>query len=154
MAKSGVPIYVTEMDLRGKTPSETDQLNSYQASFPVYWNHPAVAGITLWGYVEGSTWATGTGLLDSDGKERSAMTWLDKNAESTWSLNYNNGGKALKSALNVKGIGDNQWKTETVTINDAIVDRSGKYGSDFTLQNTDKVDDIFNGIEVDITRKK
>jgi hypothetical protein len=81
------------------------------------------------------------------------ITWLDKNAGSTWSLNYNNGGKALKSALNVKGVGDNQWKTQTVTINDAIVDRSGKYGSDFTLQNTDKVDDIFNGIEVDIKRK-
>ena len=82
------------------------------------------------------------------------ITWLDKNAGSTWSLNYNNGGKAMKSALNVKGVGDNQWKTQTVTINDAIVDKSGKYDSDFTLQNTDKTDDIFNGIEVDITRKK
>ena len=80
------------------------------------------------------------------------VTWLDKNAGSTWALNYNNGGKAMKSALKVKGIGDNQWKTETVTINDAIVDRSGKYGSDFTLVNTDKIDDIFNGIEVDAKR--
>ncbi len=82
------------------------------------------------------------------------ITWLDKNAGSTWSLDYNYGGKILKSALNVKGIGDNKWKTQTVTINDAIIDRSGKFGSDFMLVNTDKVDDIFNGIEVDITRKK
>jgi flagellar hook assembly protein FlgD len=42
----------------------------------VYWNHPAVAGITLWGYVEGATWAEGTGILNSNGTERSAMTWL------------------------------------------------------------------------------
>ena len=82
------------------------------------------------------------------------ITWLDKNAGSTWSLKYNNGGKTLKSAINVKGIGDNKWKTQTVTINDAIIDRSGKFGSDFMLVNTDKLDDIFNGIEVDITRKK
>jgi len=82
------------------------------------------------------------------------ITWLDKNAGSTWSLDYNNGGKALKTALKVKGKGDNQWKKETVTVTDVIVDKSGKMGSDFTLVNTDKIDDIFNGIEVDIKRKK
>jgi hypothetical protein len=81
------------------------------------------------------------------------ITWLDKNAGSTWSLDYNNGGKVSKSALKIKGKGDNQWKKEIITITDAVVDRSGKLGSDFSLVNTDKVDDIFNGIEVDIKRK-
>jgi GH35 family endo-1,4-beta-xylanase len=76
MAKSGVPIYVTELDLKGKTATEASQLQSYSGSFPVYWNHPAVAGITLWGYVEGATWEGGTGILNSNGTERSAMTWL------------------------------------------------------------------------------
>ena len=76
MAKSGVPVYVTELDMKGKTVSEAGQRASYQTAFPVYWNHPAVAGITLWGYVEGATWATGTGILNSSGTERSAMTWL------------------------------------------------------------------------------
>ena len=77
MARSGVPIYVTELDMKGKTtPSEDTQLTSYSTIFPVYWEHPAVAGITLWGYVEGATWAAGTGLLNSDGTERKAMTWL------------------------------------------------------------------------------
>lgn len=75
MAKSGVPIYVTEMDLKGNS-TEAGQLYNYEKSFPVYWNHPAVAGITLWGYVEGETWAAGTGLLNADRSERSAMTWL------------------------------------------------------------------------------
>ncbi len=76
MAKSGLPIYVTELDLKGKPQSEANQLSSYKSSFPVYWNHPAVAGITLWGYVEGSCWSPGTGILNQDGSERSAMTWL------------------------------------------------------------------------------
>ncbi|MFA6400804.1 MAG: endo-1,4-beta-xylanase [Salinivirgaceae bacterium] len=76
MDNSGVPIYVTELDLKGKTTSEANQLSSYSTSFPVFWNHPAVAGITLWGYVEGATWAAGTGILNSNGSERSAMTWL------------------------------------------------------------------------------
>lgn len=77
MAKSGLPIYVTELDLKGKVVSEDGQLSSYKTSFPVYWNHPAVAGITLWGYVEGATWAANTGILNSNGTKRSAMTWLE-----------------------------------------------------------------------------
>jgi GH35 family endo-1,4-beta-xylanase len=76
MAKSGVPIYITELDLKGKSTTEENQLTSYKTAFPVYWEHPAVAGITLWGYIEGSTWSTGTGLLNSNGTERSAMTWF------------------------------------------------------------------------------
>jgi len=76
MAKSGVPIYITELDLKGKPESEANQMTSYKTSFPIYWNHPAVAGITLWGYVEDATWAAGTGILNSNGTERSAMTWL------------------------------------------------------------------------------
>jgi len=81
------------------------------------------------------------------------ITWLDKNAGSSWSLNYNNGGKKMKTAIQVKGKGDNQWKTQTVTIKDAVINRSGKFGSDFILVNTDTLDDIFNGIEVEIARK-
>ena len=84
---------------------------------------------------------------------RFTITWLDKNAGSTWSLEYNYGDNNMKSALNVKGVGDNKWKTQTVTINDAVINRSGRFGSDFILVNTDNQDDIFNGIEVDIERK-
>jgi GH35 family endo-1,4-beta-xylanase len=76
MVQSGLPIYVTEMDMRGSSQNEATQLASYQRVFPVYWKHPTVAGITLWGYVEGSTWVANTGILNEDGSERSAMTWL------------------------------------------------------------------------------
>ena len=33
-------------------------------------------------------------------------------------------------------------------ITDTVIDQSGEKGSDFTLVNTDSIDDIFNGIEV------
>jgi GH35 family endo-1,4-beta-xylanase len=76
MATGGLPIYVTELDLKGSATTEATQLTSYQNVFPVLWEHPAVAGITLWGYVEKSTWIAGSGILNQDGTERSAMVWL------------------------------------------------------------------------------
>jgi GH35 family endo-1,4-beta-xylanase len=88
MAKSGLPIYVTELDLKGSPASEANQKTKYSSLFPVFWNHPAVAGITIWGYVEGSTWAAGTGLLNADGTERSAITWLKSYMESLPDVGY------------------------------------------------------------------
>ena len=78
MATSGVPVYVTELDLKGTAnpPTEASQLASYQRVFPIYWNHPAVAGITLWGYVQGEIWQPDAYLLHADGTERAALTWL------------------------------------------------------------------------------
>jgi GH35 family endo-1,4-beta-xylanase len=83
MATSGIPVYVTELDLTGNSNnagSEDLQLESYKNILPVYWEHPAVAGVTLWGYVSGATWRAGTGLLDvqTDGtrKDRKAMLWI------------------------------------------------------------------------------
>lgn len=77
MASGGVPVFVTELDLAGQQNTEASQLRSYQELFPVYWEHPDVAGITLWGYVEGSTWKEGTGLLNADGTKKDAMLWLE-----------------------------------------------------------------------------
>ncbi|MFQ3578748.1 MAG: endo-1,4-beta-xylanase, partial [Bacteroidales bacterium] len=70
MDNGGVPVYVTELDING---SATEQNTRYNTLFPVYWDHPAVAGITLWGYVEGTTWADGTGIITSNGTEKAAM---------------------------------------------------------------------------------
>ena len=79
------------------------------------------------------------------------IIWLDKTEGSTWAFRYKSP-QGIKEAKQVTGEGTNNWKEETFTITDAIVDQSGDYGSDFTLVNTDTVDDIFNGIEVGIER--
>lgn len=73
LAATGLPIYVSELDISG---DDADQLARYQQKFPVLWEHSAVKGITLWGYVEGQTWKPGTHLITSSGVERPALQWL------------------------------------------------------------------------------
>jgi hypothetical protein len=79
------------------------------------------------------------------------ITWLDKNQNSTWALKYYNA-SGLQTALNITGVGDNQWKTANVTLQNPIITQNGAFGSDFMLVNTDNIDDVFHGIEIDITR--
>jgi len=47
LAGSGLPLYVTELDIDG--PTDEIQLNRYKAVFPAMWEHSAVQGVTLWG---------------------------------------------------------------------------------------------------------
>ena len=81
------------------------------------------------------------------------IIWLDKNAGSSWTFRYKSP-HGVKDALQpIIGIGDNNWKTVTFTISDAVLDKSGRFGSDCMLVNTDNTDDIFNSIEVGIERE-
>ena len=56
LAATGLPIYVTEFDIDGvvQVSARTTRCScaNYQRVFPVFWEHPAVKGITLWGYVQ------------------------------------------------------------------------------------------------------
>jgi len=80
------------------------------------------------------------------------IIWLDKTVGSKWSFKYKSP-QGIKDAIQVTGVGGNTWKTVYFSITDAIVDSSGILKSDFTLVNTDTINDIFNGIEVSIKRK-
>ena len=95
-----LPIYITEYDVG--SDDDDYQLASYKAHIPFLWETPWIAGITLCGYVNGSTWinvdakkadqckANGggwqecennnpckgcSGLITGSG-DRKAMTWL------------------------------------------------------------------------------
>jgi endo-1,4-beta-xylanase len=35
-----------------------------------------IKGVTIWGYLVGATWVNNTGILNTDGSMRPAMTWL------------------------------------------------------------------------------
>ena len=74
IAALGLPIYISEYDIA--RTNDQEQLNIMQTQFPLFYNHPSVEGITLWGYVVGSTWVNGSGLIQSNGTPRPAMTWL------------------------------------------------------------------------------
>jgi endo-1,4-beta-xylanase len=76
LATSGVPLYSTELDLSG---SDAEQLKWYQDIFPIIWEHPAVNGVTLWGWTD--SWLLHLSnpkdaRLIINGRERPALKWL------------------------------------------------------------------------------
>jgi endo-1,4-beta-xylanase len=73
LAATGLPVYSSELDIRG---SDSVQLVDYRRIFPVLWEHPGVAGITLWGWRENNTWIDSSHLVDKNGNERPALAWL------------------------------------------------------------------------------
>lgn len=75
LATTGLPIYLTEMDIDGK--DDIVQLKEMQRVFPIFWDHPAVKGITMWGFRIGM-WRTdqGANLISGTNQERPALTWL------------------------------------------------------------------------------
>ncbi|UCE08561.1 MAG: endo-1,4-beta-xylanase, partial [bacterium] len=76
LAATGVPIYISEFDIDEQ--DDSNQLEQYKIYFPIFWSHPAVKGITLWGYIQGDCWADHphTYVLLSNGTERPAFQWL------------------------------------------------------------------------------
>lgn len=75
LARSGLPLLVTELDIDGT--EDAAHLAEYQRVFPLLWEHPAVVGITFWGYRPGM-WRTPQGayLAHDNGAERPALQWL------------------------------------------------------------------------------
>jgi len=75
LAGTGLPVYVTELDIDGLT--DLQQVHGYMNLFPLFWEHPAIQGITLWGFRPGM-WRGDQGayLIDEFGVERPAMLWL------------------------------------------------------------------------------
>ncbi len=73
-SQTGLPVYITEYDLN--IADDNRQRDVMQSQFTMFWNNANVKGITIWGYVVGSTWQTNTGLMTSSGAMRPAMTWL------------------------------------------------------------------------------
>ena len=80
LGETGLPIYISELDIdaEGQNPENT-QLLRYQKLFPVMWEHPDVAGITLWGYVKNNMWRETAYLVHGEeigAEERSALQWI------------------------------------------------------------------------------
>ncbi|MGI4742228.1 MAG: endo-1,4-beta-xylanase [Janthinobacterium lividum] len=89
MAATNLPLYITEYDSDGLDASgnvsDAVLLAEYQRVFPIFWENPAVRGITLWGFRIGH-WRTAQGdyLINADNTERSVMPWLRSYVASTY----------------------------------------------------------------------
>ncbi|GGF01555.1 hypothetical protein GCM10011383_10510 [Hymenobacter cavernae] len=82
LAAPGVPLYITEYDSDGLT--DAAQLAEYQRVFPLFWEYPAIKGVTMWGHRIGH-WRTAQGayLVNADNTERSALVWLREYVKNT-----------------------------------------------------------------------
>ena len=74
LASLRLPIYVSELDLN--IADDEAQQKRYESLFPIFWQDPAVAGITLWGYRQYQIWKPEAYLERADGSERPALVWL------------------------------------------------------------------------------
>ena len=73
--ETDLPLFITEYDIG--TDDDALQKQRYSEQIPEFWNAEYVAGITLWGYIYGSTWTTnGNSGIIKNGSDRPAMTWL------------------------------------------------------------------------------
>ncbi len=68
-----MPMYITEYDIN--FDDDTKQANKFKEQIPLFWEADYCAGITLWGWFLGSTWADYTGLIRNR-QERAALQWL------------------------------------------------------------------------------
>jgi endo-1,4-beta-xylanase len=71
---TGLEVYITEYDINSS--SDDTQLSSYKDHFTMFMSNANIKGITIWGYVVGQTWETSSGIMQSSGVMRPAMTWL------------------------------------------------------------------------------
>ena len=74
LASLGLPIYISEWDIAEE--DDEQQLTIMQQQLPIFYNHPSVAGITYWGYIEGQQFTSNVYLLRKDGTQRPAMAWM------------------------------------------------------------------------------
>ena len=116
-AATGLDIYVSELDIRGisGSVSESDQNTKYQQLFPVMWEHSSVKGITLWGYIEGQTWQSGTGIVRSDGTEKPAMTWLKSY------MGGGGGGTGGNNSITVRARGTSGAESISLTVGSTVI---------------------------------
>lgn len=68
-----MPMYITEYDI--SFADDAQQKTKYQEQIPLFWEADYCAGVTLWGWFLGATWAENTGLIRNR-QERDALQWL------------------------------------------------------------------------------
>ena len=102
--------YITEFDI-----SQGDD-NTYELimknTFKPMWEADYVAGITIWGFVNGATWRDNTGLVTSSGADRSGMRWLKSYMASAAAIN-------AKSPYCGTGSASIQLSSKTIQLGDS-----------------------------------
>ena len=72
--KTQMPMFISEYDIF--TDDDNIQKQCYQEQISYFMENEHIAGITLWGYIYGATWNSGTSGIIKNNQDRAAMTWL------------------------------------------------------------------------------
>lgn len=68
-----MPMYITELDVN--IQNDAQQKTQYQKILPAMWEADYCAGVTIWGYIYGSTWVDHSGLYNGS-NPRPAMNYI------------------------------------------------------------------------------
>ncbi len=143
--ETGLPLLISEYDI-GEADDQK-QKNDYANQIPFMWETEWIGGITIWGYINGATWAANTGIMEKDGRKRAAMVWLeeyfannlDKGKNTTGSITpvepepqapfkgeaFAIPGKIEAEDFDIPGKGRNQDGTSNLSYGDADSDNHG-----------------------------
>ncbi len=144
LATLDLPISITEYDVNEGDMNK--QRDIWAAQFPVFWEHPAVIGVTLWGYKEGRIWRPQAYLVRADGSERPAVQWLrnylkgadDSDGEMTVRARGITGSERIE--IRVEGQAVKSWTLKTGYANYTVrgVNTSGNIKVAFVNDNTQR----------------
>ena len=85
-SKTEMPMFISEYDIA--SDDDNDQKTCYSQQISYFMENEHIAGITLWGYIYGSTWTTnGNSGIIKNGNDRPAMTWLKQYLASNKGVN-------------------------------------------------------------------
>ena len=108
LASTGLPIYITEFSLssqamsrlsiadRASDLSETEQSEFIKQLVSLWFSHPAIKGITMWGFWDGHIWNKGGGIFRADGSPKPAANMLNQLWRVKWNTTITNGKLGLQ----------------------------------------------------------
>ena len=75
VAELALPLYLADLDIN--ISNDADQLDKIKTLVPAFYEHPAVNGLTFWGYRENQLWRSDAFLLSQLETDRPALDWLE-----------------------------------------------------------------------------
>lgn len=95
--KTQTPMFISEYDIN--TSDDNVQLKCYKEQFSYFMENEHIAGITIWGYINGGTWLANSGIM----KPESPVSYQNPNVKATdrpameWLKEYLAGNKGVNT---------------------------------------------------------
>ncbi|MCQ2061956.1 MAG: endo-1,4-beta-xylanase [Fibrobacter sp.] len=73
-SKTQMPMFISEYDIG--IADDNTQKKCYEEQISYFMENEHIAGITIWGYINGATWLDNSGIINDGRGDRAAMKWL------------------------------------------------------------------------------